>query len=491
MISKGIQLMNTQNEIVVLSGSTGYVGQLILKGLSERFKEVRCLTRSPQNLIDLPDNCRAMKVDLLVRDEIENAMAGASTAFYLVHSLDESDDFEKLEYESARLFAQAASKNNLQRIIYLGALARESTESSPHMRSRHRVGEILSTSGVTTIEFRASVIIGSGSMPFESIRALVERLPVMITPRWVRQPLQPIAASDLRAYLLRAVEIENPKSRIVEVGGADVVSFMDVMRIYASKRGLKRIMINVPVISPSLSSHWLRIVTPAHYQVGRRIVDSSIHESVVDQAPQRDFDIPVLTTEQAIEQALNNEHAELKFIDRIEKSDSMSLKVYRSQFGTRFVEQRIIKVKANKEQVAGILNRIGGRHGWYWGTWLWRLRGALDKLVGGIGYRKSTHSKSPKVGDTLDFWTVVRADSDRLTLEANMRLPGDAIFDLRVEGSAEETSGDSKIIHTVAFNPKGLFGYMYWFALLPIHSLVFNKMVSSMASKAETTVKEP
>ena len=201
--------MNNQDQIVVLSGSTGYVGQLILQGLSERFGEVRCLTRSPGKLNDLPDNCRSMKVDLLIADEIDVAMAGASTAFYLVHSLDESDDFETLEYESARLFAQAAAKNNLQKIVYLGALARESTESSPHMRSRHRVGEILRESGVTTIEFRASVIIGSGSMPFESIRALVERLPIMITPRWVRQPLQPIAASDLRSYLLRAVEIEN------------------------------------------------------------------------------------------------------------------------------------------------------------------------------------------------------------------------------------------------------------------------------------------
>ncbi len=482
--------MKNKKGIVVLSGSTGYVGQLILKGLAERFREVRCLTRSPEKLTDLPRNCRAMKVDLLVKDEIEDAMAGASTAFYLVHSLDESDDFEKLEYESARLFAQAAAKNNLQRIIYLGALARESPESSPHMRSRHRVGEILSESGVTTIEFRASVIIGSGSMPFESIRALVERLPVMITPRWVRQPLQPIAASDLRSYLLRAVDVEISESRIIEIGGADVVSFMDLMRIYAKKRGLKRLMINVPVISPSLSSHWLRIVTPAHYQVGRRIVDSSIHESVVDQALQPDFDIPVLTTEQAIEQALKNEHDELKFIDRIEESDSTGLTVHRSQFGTRFIEQRIVKVNAPKENVVEILNRLGGRHGWYWGTWLWKLRGAMDKLVGGVGYRKSDHSNSLKVGDTLDFWTVLRADSDRLTLEANMRLPGDAIFDLKVVASTDRKRTDTKIIHTVAFNPKGVLGYVYWFALLPIHSLVFNKMVSSMASKIEAGVRD-
>jgi uncharacterized protein YbjT (DUF2867 family) len=482
--------MNNQDQIVVLSGSTGYVGQLILQGLAERFGEVRCLTRSPGKLNDLPDNCRSMKVDLLIGDEIDVAMAGASTAFYLVHSLDESDDFETLEYESARLFAQAAAKNNLQKIVYLGALARESTESSPHMRSRHRVGEILRESGVTTIEFRASVIIGSGSMPFESIRALVERLPIMITPRWVRQPLQPIAASDLRSYLLRAVEIENSGSRIVEVGGADVVSFLDLMRIYAKKRGLKRIMINVPVISPSLSSHWLRIVTPAHYQVGRRIVDSSIHESVVDQAPHSDFDIPVLTTDQAIEQALKNEHDELRFVDRIEEPDSTNLKVDRSQFGTRFIEQRIVKVNANKEQVTGILDRIGGRHGWYWATWLWRLRGAMDKLVGGVGYRKSDHLKSLQVGDALDFWTVRRAESDRLTLEADMRLPGDAIFDLRVEASNEGGRTGTKIIHTVAFNPKGLLGYIYWFALLPIHSLVFNKMVSSIASKVEARVRE-
>lgn len=424
-----------------------------------------------------------MNVDLGDQRQIDSAMTGASVAFYLVHSLNESNDFEQREYESATNFARSAARNNLSKIIYLGALAKESSNASPHMRSRHKVGEILRDSGIPTIEFRASVIIGAGSMPFESIRALVDRLPVMIIPRWVRQPLQPIAASDLRKFLLKANEPSVSRSQIVEVGGANAVSYLDLMRLYAKARGLRRMMINVPFVSPSLSSHWLRIFTPAHYQVGRRIVDSSMHDSVVVNNPSADFDIEPMAVSRAVDNALSEESNNLEFLDQVKVEESDGLNIFRSQFGTRFIEQRTISMDVSKRTAVAILKNTGGEHGWHWATWLWKLRGVLDRTVGGVGYRESSHETQLKPGNQLNFWTIQRVEYDRLTLSADMRLPGEAIFDLRVMDSNDDQNESSTLVHTVAFNPKGLAGYAYWFLLFPIHTLVFNRMIKSAASK--------
>ena len=477
--------MVTKNETVVLTGATGYVGQLILSELSQKFKEVRCLTRSPEKLTGLPENCQVLKVDLLQEHQIDEALEGASVAFYLVHSLNDSDDFENLESVSAMNFAQAAARNKLKRLVYLGALARASTDSSPHMRSRHIVGDILRESGVPTFELRASVIIGAGSMPFESIRALVERLPMMIIPRWVRQPLQPIAASDLKIHLLRAAEIRTDTSQVIEIGGSDVISFLDLMKIYAKARGLRRLMINVPVISPSLSSHWLRIFTPAHYQVGRRIVDSSMHDSIVTQEPVLEFAIPALSVSGAVDKALKDERESLDFMENMDDSTSTKMAVKRSTIGTRFVEQRIVSMRSDVATASRALGRTGGQYGWHWATWLWKLRALIDRCVGGVGYREAVRSSTLREGDVLNFWSVRRSESTRLTLEADMRLPGEAILDLRITDLKNGEADEVNIVHTVSFNPKGFLGFVYWYTLFPIHTLVFSKMIKSMVAKIE------
>ena len=254
----------------------------------------------------MPKNAVAIKADLSKKKAITSAFKNADIAYYFVHSLGETDDFEEIEAQTAANFANAASNAQLSKIIYLSALAQNSKSNSAHMSSRWKVGEILRNSGVPVTEFRASIVIGTGSMPFEAVRALVERLPAMIIPRWVRQPLQPISAEDLSKYLIAAASYNDRKSSIFEIGGADVITYLDLIKIYARSRGLKRFMINIPFISPSLSSHWLRIFTPAHFRIGRRIVDSALHKSVISNDSAKIFNIKVMSTREAVASALSN-----------------------------------------------------------------------------------------------------------------------------------------------------------------------------------------
>jgi len=431
------------------------------------------MTRHPGSLDEnLVGNATAVYGDTSNLESLIKAMEGVDDAYYLVHSMADSDDFEELEAQSARNFGAAAAKAGIKRIIFLGALSQsDNEESSKHMSSRHKTGEILKNSGVPTIEFRASVIIGAGSMPFEAVRALVERLPVMVTPRWVRGELQPISARDLKNYLITALEID-PISRVIEIGGADVVRYQDLMKMYSDVRGLKRFMIPVPVITPRLSSHWLRLVTPAHYKIGRRIVESAVHRSVVSRdTASKLFDFNPLGTKAAIEQALQDEESSFSFLDEKGKATD-----YKTQVGTRFVEKRTRHVAKDPDAAFHIASRIGGEHGWFWQSWLWTLRGWMDLAAGGVGPRQG-RPETLRVGDSLDFWRVERISDNRLTLSADMRLPGDAIFDIHVYKLA---ANESVLEHTVAFNPKGWAGYLYWFALYPIHSLIFRKMLDNM-----------
>ncbi|WFG35871.1 DUF2867 domain-containing protein [Candidatus Lucifugimonas marina] len=436
------------------------------------------MTRHPESLDEnLVGNASAVYGDTSNLESLIKAMEGVDDAYYLVHSMADSDDFEELEAQSARNFGEAAAKAQIKRIIFLGALSQsENEESSKHMSSRHKTGEILRSSGVPTIEFRASVIIGAGSMPFEAVRALVERLPVMVTPKWVRGELQPIAARDLKDFLVRALELE-PVSRVIEIGGSEVVRYQDLMKTYSDVRGLKRFMIPVPVITPRLSSHWLRLVTPAHYKIGRRIVESAVHRSVVaSETASKLFDIKPLGTRAATEAAIRDEEYAFSFLDQEGKA-----KDYKAQVGTRFVEKRTRRIRKEPITAFKIASRVGGDSGWFWQSWLWTLRGWIDRVVGGVGTRKG-RSKHLKVGETLDFWRVERISDNRLTLSADMRLPGDAVFDVHVY---ETPSKEFILEHTVAFNPKGWGGYIYWFALYPLHALVFRKMLDRMATEID------
>ena len=467
-----------EDRTILLTGATGYVGGLLLPALSRKFRHVKCMTRNPSSIAAaLEDGVTAVYGDTTDHDSLEEAMEGVDDAFYLVHSLGDSDDFEELEAQSAKNFGAAAAKSGVKRIIFLGALSQtEKEDSSKHMASRHRTGELLRQSGVPTIEFRASVVIGAGSMPFEAVRALVERLPIMVTPRWVRGVLQPISASDLRDYLIAGLNIP-AISRVIEIGGADVVRYQDLMKMYSKARGLRRMMIPVPVITPRLSSHWLRLVTPAHFSIGKRIVESAVHRSVVSSKVASElFDLKPLGTKQAIKTAISDEESSFEFLDKNGKA-----KDYKTLIGTRFVEKRTRPLSVDPKRAFTIACQIGGQYGWKWQSWLWTLRGWIDRSVGGVGFRKG-RPENLQLGDHLDFWTVARVTTNRLTLSADMRLPGNAVFDIHV---FENASGDVCLEHTVSFNPRGWIGHFYWFALYPLHALVFRKMLNNMAAQIE------
>jgi len=344
------------------------------------------------------------------------------------------------------------------------------------------VGEILRSSDVPVIEFRASIILGSGSLSFEMIRALVERLPVMICPRWVSTPAQPIAIEDVVAYLIEALSLPAGESRVFEIGGADQVSYADIMREYARQRGLRRWMISVPVLTPRLSSLWLGLVTPAYARVGRKLVDSLRHPTVVrDASATRMFSFRPRGLCDAMERALHNEDQEFA---QTRWSDALSsggrLQSWGGlRFGTRNVDSRVIQVNVPPKIAFAPIRRIGGATGWYFANFLWRLRGFLDLLAGGVGLRRGRRNpETLQVGDILDFWRVEEFDADRrLRLVAEMKVPGRAWLEFEVTGD----STNSIIRQTAIFDPLGLFGLIYWYGLYPLHRWIFAGMVRKIA----------
>jgi uncharacterized protein YbjT (DUF2867 family) len=412
--------------------------------------------------------------DVFDVESLRRAMAGVDVTYYMIHSMGSRGDFEEEDRRAAHNFAQAARDSGVRRIIYLGGLGRE-PGLSPHLRSRQEVGRILRESGVATVELRASIIIGSGSLSFEMIRALVQKLPVMITPRWVSQQTQPLAIEDLIGYLVSARSIQLQESRVVEIGGGDAVSYMDIMKEYARQRGLRRFMIRVPVLSPRLSSLWLGLVTPVYARVGRELIDSLRNATVVDDdaAVWLFPDIRPRGIREAIERALVNEDQEFaatSWSDALSSGDT--LEWGGAKFGSRIVDSRTARVPYRPEQAFRPIQRIGGATGWYSGNnRLWQLRGFLDLLVGGVGLRRGRRDPENLVpGDALDFWRVEAIEPNKLLrLYAEMKLPGRAWLQFEVE---PEGNG-STIRQTSIFDPVGLLGLLYWYALFPLHQLVF------------------
>ncbi|MAJ60801.1 MAG: hypothetical protein CBC48_12850 [bacterium TMED88] len=468
---------------VVVIGASGFVGSALIPTLARNVHSVRCVSRDPDRIARvLPGNALRVQADLLEPDSLDRALAGAETVYYLAHSLGEKDGFAALEEKAAQNFAYAAARSQVQRIIYLGALAQVAEgRSSDHIASRHRVGEILRSSGVPVTEFRASVVIGAGSMAYEVVRALVERLPVMVTPRWVRMPIQPIAQADLVTYLIEALNEQGGESHVYEIGGESVVDYAQFMSTYGRARGLHRMMIPVPVITPRLSSLWLKLVTPAHFRMGRRVVDSAEHASVVaDPSAVSAFSVKPMNLQESIERALQEESEDL---DRLDMRWSSNKKPFvKSRIGSRFIEQRSVDISSDAASAFAAIRRIGGPNGWYWGNALWKLRGAMDRWVGGPGMRTSSHIHRPlEKGDCIDFWTVQGCDeSSRLTLRADMKLPGEASLDLRVE----PLDSGVRIVQTASFNARGIMGVLYWAVLHPLHTRVFDGMLRGIAAQA-------
>jgi len=472
---------------ILLTGATGYIGGRLLKLLEAEGHPVRCLTRRPEFLQGrIASGSEVVKGDALDGNSLEQAMNGVYAAYYLVHSMGAAHGFEETDRQAAEKFGRAARTRGVQRIIYLGGLGDAVDRLSPHLRSRQEVGEILRQSGVPVVEFRASIVIGSGSLSFEMIRALVERLPIMITPRWVTVRAQPIAIRDVLQYLRGGLDVPAGESHIYEIGGPDQVSYGDLMREYARQRGLHRLTISVPVLTPRLSSLWLGLVTPLCARVGRKLIDSIRHPTVVqDDTALRTFAIRPVGVREAIANALSNEDhefAETRWSDAM-SSSGPTPRWGGVRFGNRLIDSRIVSVSVLPHAAFAPIQRIGGAAGWYYGNWLWGFRGWLDLLAGGVGMRRGRRdSDQLKAGDTLDCWRVEAIEPGRtLRLAAEMKLPGRAWLEFEVTADAR----GSLIRQTASFDAVGLAGLLYWYLVYPWHQLVFAGMLRGIAHAAE------
>jgi uncharacterized protein YbjT (DUF2867 family) len=475
------------NQLILLTGATGYIGGRLLPLLEQRGYRVRCLTRRADALAGrVGSTTEVVAGDVLDRASLAVALDGVDTAFYFVHSMGADRDFEEVDRIAAENFAQAASAAGVRRIIYLGGLGSADHELSKHLRSRQETGQVLRAHHAAVIEFRASIVIGSGSLSFEMIRALVERLPVMICPRWVQVKAQPIAIEDLLEYLIGAIRLPPSPSLIYEIGGPDQVSYGQLMHEYARQRGLTRWMIPVPLLTPYLSSLWLGLVTPLYARVGRKLVDSLRNPTLVsDRLAETAFSIRPRPVCEAIARALVNEDrefAETRWSDAY-SSAGAPRNWGGLRFGSRLVDSRTITVHVSPEQAFLPIRRIGGRTGWYYGDWLWSLRGFLDLLVGGVGVRRGRRdADNLRVGDCLDFWRVeIYEPPQRLRLHAEMKLPGRAWLEFEVTPCEQ----GSTIRQTAIFDPLGLSGLIYWYGIYPIHTVVFRGMLRRIARAAE------
>jgi uncharacterized protein YbjT (DUF2867 family) len=450
-------------EMVLLTGATGYIGSRLLRRLEDDGRAVRCLGRHPERVAATKPTTEIVRGDCLDEASLEPALAGVSVAYYLVHSMGAGADFATLDRRAAENIGRAAARAGVRRIIYLGGLGDDAGALSAHLKSRAETGEVLRRSGVPVVEFRASIVIGAGSLSFEMIRALVERLPVMVCPRWVRTLTQPVAVDDVLAYLIAALDLPDSSGNIFEIGGPNVVSYGDMMREYARLRGLHRLMLPVPVLTPRLSGLWLALVAPAQARVGRALVESLKNSTVVHSAAAREaFRIEPTSLRVAFVKAIN---------------DGAALRL-------KQVSRRIV-VNASPADAFAPIRRIGGQSGWYFGNILWHVRGWIDQCMGGVGMRRGRRdAESCRVGDVVDGWTVDAYEPDRrLRLAADLKMPGRGTLEFQV--TPLDDGRQSEIRQTASFDPRGLLGRAYWLALHPMHALMFRGMLRNIARRAE------
>jgi uncharacterized protein YbjT (DUF2867 family) len=477
---------DAKQRTILLTGATGYVGAHLLPRLeADESLRVRCLTRRPDALTGrVAADTETVRGDLLDARSLARAMHGVHTAYYLVHSMGALGDFEELDRTAARNFASAARTAGLQRIIYLGGLG-AGDDLSSHLASRQEVGNLLRASGVPTIEFRASIVIGSGSASYETIRALVETLPVTITPRSVNTAAQPIAIEDLTAYLLEALDYEG--DGVFEIGGRDRVSYAEIVREYARQRGLRRRLVPVPLLSPGASRFFLCLLTPVHGRVARDMVDSLRNETTVNNVDALEtFSVTPRALSDAIARALINEDrefAETRWSDALHPGRPLRWRGL--TYGRRIVSSRTVRVMRSPTCAFDPIRRIGGENGWYATGWFWKARGLLDTLRGGVGLRRGRrHQVDLRVGDAIDFWRVERFERDRLLrLVAEMKLPGRLWLQFEV---VPDQHGGARVHQTTVFDPAGYVGLAYWYLLCPVHHVVFSRMLRGIARAIPT-----
>jgi uncharacterized protein YbjT (DUF2867 family) len=479
-------MAGASDRMTLLTGASGYIGGRLLRRLEASGRPLRCLTRRPTVLRErVQPGTEVVEGDALDPESLELAFRGVHTACYLVHSMGGAGDFEQLDRRAASNFADAARAAGVAQIVYLGGLGQDGDLSS-HLASRHEVGRLLRGGGVPTVELRASIVIGSGSASFETVRALVERVPIIVAPRWVQTLAQPIAIEDVIDDLLTVLEFESPVDAIYEIGGADRVTYADLMLEYARQRGLRRRTVAMPLITPRASRVLLGLLTPVYGRIAAAMVESLRDETIVTRPPAD----PALQVDRrgvaaAIERALCNEDrefAETRWSDTLPQDRPLTWGGV--AVGRRFVASHAVRVGVTRDQAFAPIQQIGGSSGWYAADWFWVLRGLLDTLRGGVGLRRGRRDRYDlRTGDTVDFWRVEHIEAGRvLRLAAEMKIPGR----LWLQFEVNPTRDGALLRLTTVFDPKGSVGLAYWYLLYPIHHRTFGAMLRGIAAATRT-----
>lgn len=482
-------MMSLPSFRTLVTGATGYIGGRLVAQLLLRGHRVRCLARDPGQIEGRWPEVEVAGGDVLRPESLPSALEGIDAAYYLIHSMAAGEHgFAERDLQAADNFARAARGAGVKRIIYLGGLGSADDKLSPHLRSRQETGRHLAAHGVPVTEFRAGVIVGSGSLSFELIRYLAERLPLMICPRWIQTRIQPIGVLDVMRYLTDCLEVPESAGRILEIGGRDILSYADMVRVYARVRGLRRRLVHVPILTPRLSSYWIDIVTPIPSDIARPLIEGLRNEVIVRDPTAREmFGFEPMSYEAAVRLALERWiSGQVKTVWSTSSAafGTESHAVHLSNLEGLIQERRQLPCGAPAARVFRVFTSLGGRRGWLYANWLWALRGLLDRLIGGVGMRRGRRSPHLlRVGDAVDFWRVEALAPDRLLrLRAEIKLPGQAWLQFEVL-----PDGDSRSVltQTAFFEPKGVSGWWYWNALYPLHKLIFRGLARAVARSAE------
>ncbi|RSM55935.1 DUF2867 domain-containing protein [Amycolatopsis sp. WAC 01376] len=477
----------------VVLGATGYVGGRLVPQLLETGHEVRVVARSPEKVAEEPwrDRVEVERGDVTDPASIETALADGEVVYYLVHSLAQKD-FVAIDREAAKTVADAAKKAGARRLVYLGGIVPDDEELSPHLASRAEVGRVLLDCGVPAVVLQAAVIIGSGSASFEMLRYLTERLPAMITPRWVHNRIQPIAIRDVLHYLVHAADLPPEANGAFDIGGPDVLTYLDMMRRYAVVAGLpRRAVVPVPVLTPWLSAQWVNLVTPVPKSIAVPLIESLVHEvvchdhAIAEHIP--DPEAGLTHYEHAVELALTrirNADVPTRWSDASTAPSDPLPSDPEWAGGTVYEDKREQRTDASPEALWDVIESIGGEHGWYSFPLAWSVRGWADRLVGGVGLRRGRRDpRRLHLGEALDWWRVEYLDRPRLLrLRAEMKLPGRAWLELGVESDED---GGTIYRQRAVFEPHGLAGHAYWKGIAPFHGVVFGGMVRNITGAAQ------
>ena len=492
--SRVLQRIIMSHPRILVSGATGYVGGRLVPLLLQRGYQVRCMVREPRHLLGrwAQDTVRIGQIEIVYGDVLEPesltvALSDVDSAYYLIHAMGKSGDYAERDRIGAANFAKAAAEAGVGRILYLGGLGRRDHKNSKHLESRHETGDVLRSGTVPVTELRAAAIVGSGSASFEMMRHLAEKLPIMVSPKWINTRTQPILITDALEYLIAALECPEAADRVLDIGGPDILTYRQMIEVYAHVRRLKRWIFVVPILTPRISAYWINLVTPIPASIAFPLIEGLRSETIVENDDaQQLLKVPLTPFRQAVERAVaatDNLRVPTRWSDAVEGAIPESLDQTPKPEHSLITNRQAVPTDASAAMLNRAVSRIGGEVGWYYADWLWDIRGAMDRIIGGVGVRRGRrHPDQIEPGDAIDFWRVEDYRPERLLLRAEMKVPGRAWLEFRI---VSRTDGTRELIQTAYFIPRGFWGYAYWYGSMPFHIFVFSGMAHNIVRWAE------